>query len=311
MTTTNRTTSKTSPGAILGTRRLMKWYRDCGRHTLPWRQTRDRYAILVSEVMLQQTQVRRVVPYWLAWMDRWPDVPALAGATRADVIRAWAGLGYNSRAVRLHQAAQVCVERHEGAIPASPAAMRALPGVGAYTADAVLCFSGTLRVIPLDTNVSRVLARSIHGVARAHEAPPGALSESASTLTPARRASDRAAALMDLGALLCTASAPRCSDCPLAPSCAWRVAGCPETARKEAASERFEHTARWARGRIVALVREGPVAERRVREALPRRHADCLERYIETLARDGLIERRGDLLLLSGDQAMNMASPKL
>jgi A/G-specific adenine glycosylase len=168
---------------------LLAWFRRNGRN-LPWRRTRDPYAILVSEVMLQQTQVERVVPRYLAWLERWPTVDALAAAPLADAIRAWQGLGYNRRAVSLHRAAQRI------AAEGWPDDLTELPGVGRYTADAVAAFAFGAEVLPEDTNVRRVQERTGH-----------------------RFGSDCAQALMDLGATLCLARVPRCEACPLAACC--------------------------------------------------------------------------------------------
>ena len=168
---------------------LLAWYEVHGRD-LPWRRTRDPYAILVSEVMLQQTQVERVLPRYLAWLERWPTAEALAAAARADVIRAWQGLGYNRRAVALHEAARTV------ASDGWPQDLTELAGVGRYTADAVSCFAFGARVLPVDTNVRRVQERS-----------GGSFTGRS------------AAALMDLGATVCLARIPRCGDCPLARSC--------------------------------------------------------------------------------------------
>jgi A/G-specific adenine glycosylase len=168
---------------------LLDWYRRRGR-ALPWRRTRDPYAILVSEVMAQQTQVERVVPRWQRWLERWPTVEALAAASPADVIREWQGLGYNRRALNLHRAAR------QVAAHGWPADLTELPGVGRYTADAVACFAFGHDVLPVDVNVRRVVERT--GLAF--------------------RASD-AQALMDLGATVCLARIPRCEACPLAERC--------------------------------------------------------------------------------------------
>ena len=168
---------------------LLAWFRASGRD-LPWRETRDPYAILVSEVMAQQTQVDRVVPRWTAWLERWPTVDALAAASAADVIRAWQGLGYNRRALNLHRAAQ------QIAAHGWPDDLTELPGVGRYTADAVACFAHGSDVLPVDVNVRRVSERTGH------------------TFTAAA-----AQALMDLGATVCLARIPRCGVCPLADEC--------------------------------------------------------------------------------------------
>jgi A/G-specific adenine glycosylase len=168
---------------------LLEWFRANGRD-LPWRKTRDPYAILVSEVMLQQTQVERVAPRYRAWLERWPTLEALASASRAEVIRAWQGLGYNRRAVSLHAAAR------RVAVEGWPEDLTELPGVGRYTADAVACFALGRPVLPVDTNVGRVLERS------GMEFEP-----------------ESAQALMDLGATVCLARIPRCGSCPLASEC--------------------------------------------------------------------------------------------
>jgi A/G-specific adenine glycosylase len=168
---------------------LLAWYGECGR-PLPWRRTRDPYAILVSEVMLQQTQVERVIPHWLAWLERWPTPEALAAAPLGDVIVAWQGLGYNRRAVSLHRAAQIVAEH------GWPDDLTELPGVGRYTADAVRNFALGVPVLPVDVNIRRVQERT------------GEQFDAAC-----------AQALFDLGATLCLARVPRCGDCPLAERC--------------------------------------------------------------------------------------------
>jgi A/G-specific adenine glycosylase len=199
---------------------LSEWYADNGRD-LPWRRTRDPYAILVSEVMLQQTQVERVVPRYLDWLERWPRVDTLAAATTADVIRAWQGLGYNRRAVSLHRAAQ------EVARNGWPEDLTSLPGVGPYTAAAVRCFALGEDVLPVDVNVERVQRRT------------------ALTFTAAS-----AQALMDLGATVCLARVPRCGVCPLVSQCPSRGLR-DEPARKQ---ERFEGSFRQRRGTTLRLV---------------------------------------------------------
>jgi A/G-specific adenine glycosylase len=203
---------------------LLDWFRKHGRD-LPWRRTHDPYAILVSEVMLQQTQVERVVPRYLAWIDRWPTVEALAAAPAAAVIREWQGLGYNRRALSLHRAAQ------QVAAQGWPDDLTKLPGVGRYTADAVARFAFDAAVLPVDTNVRRVQERS------------GASFSAAS-----------AHALMDLGATVCLARIPRCGICPLA-------ARCPSRGRRYEPLRRqspFEGSFRQRRARTLRLVAERP-----------------------------------------------------
>ena len=203
---------------------LLEWYEAHGRE-LPWRKTRDPYAILVSEVMLQQTQVARVVPRYCAWLERWPTVEALAAAPVAEVIREWQGLGYNRRAVNLHRAAQQI--RAAG----WPDDLTELPGVGRYTADAVARFALERPVLPKDTNVLRILERTggEFGPASAH-------------------------ALMDLGATICLARVPRCDLCPLSGECPSRGSRY-EPLRKQS---RFEGSFRQRRARALKLVAEGP-----------------------------------------------------
>jgi A/G-specific adenine glycosylase len=203
---------------------LLAWYGRFGRD-LPWRHTHDPYAILVSEVMLQQTQVERVIPRYVAWLERWPSAAALAAASPADVIRAWQGLGYNRRALNLHRAAQAV------ALDGWPEDLTALPGVGPYTAAAVANFAFGSDVLPLDTNVLRVQER-----------------------TRARFGGRAAQALFDLGATLCLARIPRCGACPLAAECPSRGMRA-EPLRKQS---RFEGSFRQRRSRTLRLVAEAP-----------------------------------------------------
>jgi A/G-specific adenine glycosylase len=207
-------------------RALLAWFREHGRD-LPWRETRDPYAILVSEVMLQQTQVARVVPRWRDWLERWPTVEALAAASRAEVIVAWQGLGYNRRAVSLHEAARRVAEH------GWPDDLTELPGVGRYTADAVGAFAFGRPVLPVDVNVGRVLERT-----------GGAFSPAA------------AQALFDLGATICLARVPRCDECPLATSCPSRGRRY-EPLRKQGP---FAGSFRERRSRTLRLVASGEAA---------------------------------------------------
>jgi A/G-specific adenine glycosylase len=221
---------------------LLGWFADNGRD-LPWRQTRDPYAILVSEVMLQQTQAARVVPRYLDWLERWPSVEALAAAPTAEVILAWQGLGYNRRALSLQRAARVL------ATGVWPDDLTALPGVGRYTADAVACFAFGRPVLPVDVNVRRVLDRT--GFAFDHSCGQ---------------------ALMDLGATVCIARVPRCGECPLAP-------GCPSRGRRYEPLRKqgpFEGSFRQRRSRALRSVLEG--RDPRDREAVAALAADGLVR---------------------------------
>ncbi|HEV2282997.1 MAG TPA: A/G-specific adenine glycosylase [bacterium] len=198
-------------------RRLLAWYRRNGRD-LPWRRTRDPYRVLVSEVMLQQTQVSRVIPKYREWLRRYPSLPALAAASAGEVREAWYPLGYNIRPLRLRSIARTVVRRHRGRLPRSRDGLLALKGIGAYTAGAVLSFAFGEDAAILDTNVRRVLRRVWAGEDR--QVRDRALWELAERLLPRGRTYDFNQALMDLGATVCTAKRPRCRACPLARMCA-------------------------------------------------------------------------------------------
>ena len=241
---------------------LLRWYEREARD-LPWRRTRDPWAILVSEVMLQQTQAARVVPYYERFLARFPDPAACAGAPAAAVLRAWSGLGYNRRALALHRAAGVVAR--EG----WPDDLSSLPGVGPYTAAAVASFAFGASVLAVDVNVRRVLSR--RGLEVAEPSPQ--LNQ----------------ALMELGATVCTARAPRCEVCPLAEGCEGPGGAAP----RGRARARFEDTDRFVRGRVVAALAEG--------SSLPDVAPERLERALDGLERDGLIERSEGQLRLPGD----------
>jgi A/G-specific adenine glycosylase len=275
------------------------------RRDLPWRATdRTAWGVLVSEVMLQQTPVARVEPVWRDWMTRWPAPQAFAAAPVADVLRAWGRLGYPRRALRLHECARVLVERHGGVVPDDEAALLALPGVGQYTAAAVRAFAFGRRSVVVDTNVRRVLARVLGGVALPAPSPTAAERAIAVAVVPDDDddAAAWAAASMELGALVCTARAPRCGDCPVRDLCAWRAAGYPadEHAGRRT-SQAWHGTDRQCRGRIMAALRaaHGPVD----RAALDGTGADetQVERCLAGLVTDGLVARvAGARLALPG-----------
>ena len=304
-TTATTTSSALPPPDTLARlrRALARWYRANGRHDLPWRLTRDPYAVLVSEVMLQQTQVERVRPRYEAWLARWPDAASLAAAPAAAVIREWSGLGYNRRAVNLQRAAREALERF-GRIPIDEERLRSLPGIGPYTAAAVACFAGGRRTAALDTNVARVAARALLGEARARPPYGPPLREAAEAWLPQRGARAHQLAVMDLGATVCKASSPACGACPLARDCAWLAAGQPDSrpAIPKAEAVPFEATARFARGRIVAMLAEsGPLPTTAIAARLPQEHRTPCERYLAALARDGVIERHADRWRLPED----------
>lgn len=251
---------------------VLDWF---GVHArdLPWRSADcSPWGVMVSEIMLQQTPVVRVLPRWREWLERWPEPADLAAASTADVLTAWDRLGYPRRALRLQQAAAAIVERHDGRVPADPVALRALPGIGEYTAAAVSSFAFGIPQTVVDTNVRRVIARAVRGEGLPPKALTRAEMRDAHTLMPpdTDRANRWNAAVMELGALVCTARSPRCEDCPLLERCAWVAAGCPEpehTPRGQA----WAGTDRQLRGAVMAAVREaGRVEVGAVRDAVDR-----------------------------------------
>ena len=285
------------------------WYARNSR-VLPWRGIADPYAVLVSEVMLQQTQVERVIPKYRAFLDAFPTLRALADAQPAEVIRLWAGMGYNGRAVRLHKLAREVAENHGGELPRTAEELRKLPGIGPYTAAAVASFAFGQPVPVLDTNIYRVLSRAVHGI----DAPPrDAIHPLAEALLPGPDSSitpaDWHQALMDIGATLCTARQPRCMLCPLRPFCAaaprLQSVGDPTLAEASVPyaprQSRFQGSTRYFRGRIVDYLREQPdsgVEERALetvlRDAEAASGAPCPIPFPDLLAaleRDGLIHR--------------------
>jgi len=238
---------------------ILDWYAASARD-LPWRQPdTTAWAVLVSEIMLQQTPVARVLPAHEAWMRRWPTPADLAGATAADAVRQWSRLGYPRRAIRLHAIAQELVGKHGGEVPASADVLLALPGIGPYTAAAVASFAYRQRHAVLDTNVRRVLARLVTGVALPPPATSAAERRLAESLLPAEgpQAARWSVAVMELGALVCTAARPSCVSCPVAAQCAWRQAGSPPAAPRRAGPG-YEGSDRQCRGRLLAALRAAP-----------------------------------------------------
>jgi A/G-specific adenine glycosylase len=231
-----------------------------GLRDLPWRSTRDPWAVLVSELMLQQTQASRVEPVWGRFLRRFPSVAACAAAAPGAVVAGWQGLGYNRRAVFLHRAAVAVVERYRGRFPDSLPELRALPGIGPYTARALLAFAYERDVGVLDVNAARVLARAVVGN------PLGLpkAQELADALVPAGEGWRWNQAVLDLGALLCTRRAPRCGQCPLTGVCRWRTEGGPDPAPESAGTggrqSRFEGSHRQGRGRLLRALTQGSVA---------------------------------------------------
>ncbi len=294
---------------------LLDWYARHGRVKLPWRAVRNPYYTLVSEFMLQQTQVDRVVPKFEAFVARFADIAALARASSGDVLREWQGLGYNMRALRLHESAGVVVERFDGAMPAESHLLRQLPGVGPYTAAAIRAFGFDLDDAPLDVNIRRIVHRVRYGLEHPAKATTRELDEQARAMAVPGAAHDWNSAMMDLGATICTARAPKCLICPLREACAAAPidAAALENARREHAKApspqnaiRFERTTRFARGRIVDRLRALPPGQRislldlhgDLQPLMPERSLEDVCNLVAILEQDGLIARDGEAIAL-------------
>jgi A/G-specific adenine glycosylase len=274
---------------------ILRWYAGHARD-LPWRHPdATPWAILVSEIMLQQTPVSRVLPEYDAWLARWPTPAALADAPPGEAVRQWGRLGYPRRALRLREAAIAIVERHGGEVPADHAALRSLPGIGTYTAAAVAAFAFGHRHAVVDTNVRRVLARLIGGAEQPSPTATAAESRLAESLLPAAQDAPRwSVAVMELGALVCAPRAPKCADCPVAAQCAWRLAGKPAYDGPARRGQSYAGTDRQARGRLLGVLREsmGPVPRARL-DAVWHDEAQRT-RALAGLVADGLVEPLGD-----------------
>src|SRR5215468_4540018 len=272
---------------------VLRWYAAHARD-LPWRRPgASAWSVLVSEIMLQQTPVARVLPAHAAWLARWPTPQSLAAAAPGDAVRQWGRLGYPRRAVRLHTTARILTDDHAGQVPASVQALRALPGVGSYTAAAVASFAYGQRHAVLDTNVRRVLARLLSGAPRPAASPTTMEVKLAESLIPAERAlAPRwSVAVMELGALVCIADRPRCADCPVVSTCAWHRAGSPDPGAGQARrGQGYEGTDRQCRGRLLAVLRDAdePVPAARLDAAWP--DAQQRDRALASLVADGLAE---------------------
>jgi A/G-specific adenine glycosylase len=274
---------------------IVAWYAG-NRRDLPWRRAgTGAWPIMVSEFMLQQTPVSRVLPAYLDWLERWPTAAALAAATPGDAVRQWGRLGYPRRALRLHEAATIIATRHGGVVPATLAELRDLPGVGSYTAAAVASFAYGQRHAVLDTNVRRVIARLIRGQQYPASSVSVAERSLAESLLPPernRRAANWSVALMELGAIVCTGTRPSCDRCPVATSCAWRNDGSPAGVAPRRAP-RYTGSDRECRGRLLAVLRAsaGPIPVTALDACWP----DPLQRadMLAALISDGLAVRLG------------------
>ena len=272
---------------------IRRWFTHSARE-LPWRKPPapgphpGGWGVLVSEFMLQQTPVDRVLPEWSAWLRRWPQPSSLAAENSGEAIRAWGRLGYPRRALRIHEAATRIASEHDDLVPADDAALRALPGIGEYTAGAVRAFAYGQRALALDTNVRRVIARHDHGRAFPEPSITRAESTYADSIQPTRTGAAWMAAVMELGALVCTARQPACERCPVASTCRWLALGRPEgpAPRRQ---PKYAGSDRQARGALLAVLREagGPVRQANLDLAWP--DAAQRARALDGLVADGLV----------------------
>jgi len=271
---------------------LSHWYADTAR-PLPWRgEQATPWGVLVSEVMLQQTPVIRVLPVYLEWMRRWPTPAALAADSPGEAVRRWGKLGYPRRALRLHACAVAIRDRFGGDVPSDVGDLESLPGIGTYTARAVAVFAFGARHPVVDTNVRRVIARAVAGQGEA--GPPATrrdLAEVEAVLPAAPAAAAVVSiALMELGALVCTARAPRCPDCPIEAKCAWRRAGSPPYTGPSSRPQKFAGTDRQVRGLLLDVLRaaDGPVTELDL--TVEWHDPAQRQRALDSLIADGLID---------------------
>jgi A/G-specific adenine glycosylase len=276
-------------------RPVLEWYAGHARD-LPWRRPEATpWAVMVSEFMLQQTPVARVLPVHEQWLERWPTPADLAAEPSGEAVRAWGRLGYPRRALRLHSAATAIVERHGGEVPAAYADLVELPGVGDYTAAAIASFAYGRRHVVLDTNVRRVFARALRGVELPAPAVTRAERETALEVLPddPATAANWSVAVMELGALVCTASNPRCDACPVRDRCAWQAAGRPAYDGPPRKVQAWAGTDRQCRGRLLAVLRDsdGPVHRSRLDAVWP--EATQRVRCLASLVADGLVTSAG------------------
>lgn len=268
---------------------ITDWFKR-NKRDLPWRKT-DAWGVLVSEIMLQQTPVQRVLPIYNEWMKRWPTPADLAAATPAEVITAWGRLGYPRRALRLHECAKEITENHKGVIPSTEIELRKLPGVGEYTSAAIVAFAFKGSSLVLDINIRRLFSRLYKGEEAPTTAPTKAERVEYAEYVPKKGAHIWAAATMELGALVCTAKNPLCGRCPVADSCQWRSLDYPRTERVKR-TQSWHGTDRQCRGTIVQALRENDLLTKKQIQLLWDVTSQ-VDKALLTLLDDGLIEARG------------------
>ena len=268
-------------------REVLAWF-EANKRDLPWRKSTP-WGVMVSEYMLQQTPVNRVLPVWNEWLQRWPTPKDLAGAKKSDLLKAWGRLGYPRRALRLHEAATIIAKEFKNQVPSSIEELRQLPGVGEYTAAAIMAFAHKKSSLVLDVNVRRLFSRVLEG----KDFPPLHITnserESRTQLIPTD-AHTWAAATMELGALVCTSTKPKCEICPLSNSCLWRAKGFPSSHNAKKRVQQWYGTDRQCRGVVIEFLRNHPIA---TKNSLSKVWEDSsqLEKCLESLINDGLIQK--------------------
>jgi A/G-specific adenine glycosylase len=289
------------------------WF-DTHARDLPWRRPdATAWGVLVSEIMLQQTPVSRVVPAYEAWLARWPTPAALAADSPADAIRAWGRLGYPRRAMRLHECAVAVVNRYGGMVPSDAVALATLPGIGTYTAHAVAAFAYKQRHPVVDTNVRRLVARAVTGAADGGPATTADDLRTVSTLLPEdpARAARASAAFMEIGALVCTARSPRCHECPLSTVCVWRNAGSPPAVGPTRRPQAYAGTDRQIRGRLLAILRDTDHPVPAAALDIAWHDSDRRASALASLLDDGLVvEIAPGRFALGGTPAGDVAGPR-
>ena len=270
---------------------ILSWYAGHARD-LPWRAPdATPWSVLVSEIMLQQTPVSRVLPAHAAWLERWPTPKALAADPAGEAVRQWGRLGYPRRALRLHETASIITSQYDGNIPEDRDELLKLPGIGAYTAAAVAVFAYGHKHAVLDTNVRRVFGRLVSGLAHPGTAPSTAEYRLAESLLPDDDATAArwSVAVMELGALVCTAASPECRQCPVLSDCAWHSGGRPKSAEKPR-TQRYEGTDRQCRGRLLGLLRDSHAPVERPAFDLVWPDDAQRARALDGLVADGLVD---------------------
>jgi A/G-specific adenine glycosylase len=269
-------------------REVLAWFEE-NKRDLPWRKSTP-WGVLVSEFMLQQTPVNRVLPIWIEWMERWPTPEDLASAKKSELLKAWGRLGYPRRALRLHESATIIAKEFNNQVPQTLEDLRKLPGVGEYTAAAIMAFAHKKESLVLDVNIRRLFSRLLDG----QELPPLHITnterQSRNELIP-KQAHTWAAATMELGALICTATKPKCEICPLAHSCLWRASGYPPSQTTKKKVQKWHGTDRQCRGVVIEHLRHTKKADQAKLAELWDNESQ-LEKCLAALLKDGLITQK-------------------